>query len=546
MFGEETLEQIWRTFTNREAADPVSMFVDLVNSQSWVGQLIAGIIVFAIAVYALVMVLQVTIGVFDLGRKLWKRGGWVTAVTVLLAIVLAATGSRMVVNYVRGNSLPVPSVPEVAAVLGEDQVLQWLLPEGRAGSSVRFEVQWSQERGFPPGDRTNLATVDDTVMPLVATENQSLWWRVRAVEGDASARYRKVGHWSKPVRIDQYTSAWNRVRDSRILRVAMERSYGRSKYRFYSGVGRTSPDGVGGKLERRGVEIDLAHLIADQLCRSMFFPKAKAAADGKPAKPVICLPSRQQDYEKKRDATDCKKNVCERIEAKFNSTGWPDVMSEVGRGKYDMAISTITYFPERENEHNILFTRENYQDTSHALVYKNKSVPLNDDGSPIIAGKVIAVQRKTTSHFCLRYRNGERQGADGSWKPGPAGDEFSLHVAGRAVVAFQTIMRGRGRYQFVMTDTAFAEGWKTHYGDKVGFFETPENYFGDDAPAYCSRQQYRIAVRAAEFDLRDAADNVLLKARTSGRLAEIKARAEKDFDAFIKKRSANNQVASKN
>ena len=42
MFGEETLEQIWRTFTNREAADPVSMFVDLVNSQSWVGQLIAG------------------------------------------------------------------------------------------------------------------------------------------------------------------------------------------------------------------------------------------------------------------------------------------------------------------------------------------------------------------------------------------------------------------------------------------------------------------------------------------------------------------------
>ncbi len=517
---EDTVTWIWQVATNRNLT---SVFIDLANSSP----LIANIIVFAIVIYGLVIFIQLTINLSTVWHLLFSKRSWLRYASVAAVLLMAIIIAQIVVNYVRGTSLPVPDMPQIAAVIGENEVMQWSLPEARAGSSLRFEVQWSEERSFPPGNKTGMRLVDDTVIPLVATENETLWWRVRAVE-DAESGYRKVGHWSKPVRIDQYKKAWDRVRESGILRVAMERSYNRSKFRFYVGAERGHDGNKTQQFEYRGVEIDLAHLIADELCKKMFMRdrQYKSVADGKDP---FCLPSKPHEYEKQRNEGNCDKKDCKRIEAKFYSTGWPDVMSEVSDGKYDMAISTITYIQERETDYNILFTKQNYHETGFAFVYEMEEVQghLTPDRKPKLQNAIFAAQNKTTSNRCLRYLRGDTQTASGDWIVNPnSSKQFEISGKQRSIVAFQNIMSKRGRYKFVVTDKTFAEGWTTIYGKKkVGYFEATPDFFGTKVPDYCKGQEYRIAVRVGEVELSNVADDVL---KTTN-LEDLKKHAEMDF-----------------
>lgn len=458
---------------------------------------------------------------------------------IAIGILTLAAGliSLSTVRYVRATSLPVPTVSSVDIILGNDNIVQWGTPLEKYDSRMLFEVALSTDKEFP-SEKTKTQLIDDTVLTVFPSLNKTLFMRVRSViPSENEFEPNRYGSWSAVSTLELYDSVINRIERTKILKVAMERSYGRSEYRFYetekSFRSRNKDDAV---LRRNGIEVMLAYRLADSLCEKLLRDR-RNLAPGEPGgkqKPVVCLPSDPAAFRDVDREKTCRNSVCERIDVQFFSTGWPDVMQDTGKGIYDLAISTITFLPEREDEHNILFSDVTYAQTRHAFVYKIRQPPdagLTPKAVPLaefLPGKSIGVQGTTTSGKCLAHiQKHMRDNGLG---------EFKIRDYKRVVVAFLSLLSEGSPVDYVMTDETFATGWQRHQRGKIAFAVPDETGFGPGAAAFCGKQEYRIAMRSGELMLKTLVDEELRQLIGSGELEKMKEKAIISFENYFSNR----------
>src|SRR5262249_52774994 len=188
---------------------------------------------------------------------------------------------------------------------------------------------------------------------------------------------------------------------------------------------------------------------------------------------------------------------------------------------------------------------QSYETTSHGIVWgRNGSKENSGDvanAAAMLQGKTIAVQPETTSHSCLielqRSLRGDANKQTFELVRQEGGGTFTLQLKqpkqtfevvtkSRDVVALNMLVYGKSDFDAVATDATFADGWKALYGDKIVVAHTPPDFFGPDASKYCRTQEYRIAVRAGELELRDLTDRVIARLIDTGELDRMKKRSE--------------------
>jgi ABC-type amino acid transport substrate-binding protein len=168
--------------------------------------------------------------------------------------------------------------------------------------------------------------------------NASRYWRVRAFDFNTKAT---LSNWSKPTRITQYDSAYDRIKDSSEALVYISDSQDQDLFKWSNSKG------------LQGFDIKLVdgivHKLADRL--------------GRPVKPHP-IPA-----------------------------NWGDLLDKPGSGEADFVISSITRTKQREQQSGVKFS-DPYYCTSYALLYR-AGVPDGAIGA-MLAGKTVGVQSEST------------------------------------------------------------------------------------------------------------------------------------------------------
>ena len=449
---------------------------------------------------------------------------WYVLVPSVATMFALFAVSYSTVSYLRGTGLPIPSLMTAAPVLGEDQVLRWDVPAESAASDTKFQVQSSAEPDFSNPDTK---IVGDAMFLLRADRNETRYWRVRAVDFDRSTPgRRRYGTWSKPIKVAQYRNVIDKIRLTRRFTVAMENEFDRSIFRWYEQAGdnAATSSGAGQEVTYEGVEIDLAYAIADEICRAHL----EGQRDEVSRNLMTCRPSRPDQRTKAR-ADVCKKKNCVEIEMRIAALSFDSVMRSVGQGQADMAISSITFKPERERIYNILFGKASYEITGFGLVSRAPDAGQARSGGaslPFLGGKV-AVQDGTTSYDCMKWLQATLGEASNDLP-------FELVPYNRNVVALNSLAHGTSGFGFVVTDEAFAVGWQKLEVEGHVVVDPLLPMFAPHKnarmPEYCAGQHYRIAVRAGEDGLQQLADRVVRNMQESGQLEKLKISARERFN----------------
>ena len=505
----------------------IESFNDLVREQFWLSVAVILVLLIILVIYLGTMIGS---AVAQVRRLLPHLTRWYFFVPVGAAIVALFAVSVATVTYLRGTGLPVPSLSNLQPVLGEDQVLHWEDAGGGHGE-LMFDVEWSKDPGFSNPRRQR---VGDSIYLLNADRNETLYWRVRAVKLDPSTRKPdRLGAWSSPLKVEQYRNVLEKIRRTRQISIAMENEFDRSIFRWYEDK-RSEPDdgdSAGQAVSYQGVEIDLAYEIADEICRTTLDQQRDDRN-----RIMTCIPSRAEKRPPAGSAL-CKEMECVAVEVRITALGFEKVMQAVGHGQADMAISSITYKPEREKDYNILFGNQSYEVTGFGLVSRS-----SDDerfsrrgrapDPAAILGRKVAVQAKTTSFYCMEWLQKRLAGAG-------EGRSFDITEVSRNVVALNMLMHNTAQFSFVVTDQPFAEGWMELEGGGriqveplVPFFQANTDS-NSKTPPFCLGQQYRIAVRAGEAELQELADRVVSRLEASGDLARFKTAARTRFAEHI-------------
>jgi ABC-type amino acid transport substrate-binding protein len=501
----------------------VERFLDLVREQYWLSVLILWIIATIVAIYAG----SIAATGVRLGRSIVLHlKSWYVALPVVLGCAALFAFSMATAAYLRGTRLPVPSLSDLKVVFGDDELLRWDVPPGAA--DLMFQVQWSTDPRFPASLSRNVI-VNDTLFPLDATRNETIYWRVRALELQGGVPHR-FGSWSRPVKIEQYANGLEKIRRTRRITVAMENEFGRSMFRWYeSEVDETRRSEILDQaVSFKGVDIELAYAIADEACAKLLEGQIE---DGKP---MICLPSRaRHSSDRAPDPARCKDNKCVSVEVRIAAVPWSEVMKSVGEGRFDMAISSITFVPEREDRFNILFSTRSYEQTSYGVVSKRDSHwPAEKrrftESADTFKGLRVGVQPETTGFRCVRHLLQAFESEK---------DSFRMVEQSRDLVALHLLVRGKSPFDLMVKDGTTAEGWKALHGDNILVEHTPPDFFGPDAPPACRGQEYRIAVRAGEFGLQELTDRVLARTEWLGRIKEEAAKQYADYLRVFKSKS---------
>jgi ABC-type amino acid transport substrate-binding protein len=494
-------------------------FLELVRDQYWLSVLILWAI--AIIVFSYIGTVVAT-GVKLARSVLTHLRTWYILLPAVIGCAALLAISMATAAYLRGSRLPVPSLSDLKVVFGDDELLRWDVPPGSA--DLMFQVQWSTDARFPAALSRNVI-VNDTIFPLDATRNETIYWRVRALELQGGVPHR-FGSWSRPVKIEQYANVLEKIRRTRRLTVAMENEFGRSMFRWYEPEvdDRRHTEILDQAVSFRGVDIELAYAIADEACARLLEGQLE---DGKV---MTCMSSRARPASTRGpDQAICKEKTCVRVEVRIAALPWSDILRSVGEGRFDTAISSITYVPEREDHYNILFSTRSYDQTSYGIVSKRDgSWPADKrrftQAATSLKGLRVGVQPETTGAACVRYLLQTLE---------KAGDKDSFRVVeqSRDLVALHLLVRGKSPFDLMVKDGTTAEGWKALHGDGILVEHTPPDFFGPDAPPACRGQQYRVAVRAGEFGLQELIDRVL--ARTDW-LDRIKAEAAEQYASYLR------------
>ena len=154
----------------------------------------------------------------------------------------------------------------------------------------------------------------------------------------------------------------------------------------------------------------------------------------------------------------------------------------------------------------------------------------------LLAGKAVGVQSGTTSHDCMKWL--EAKMAAGGRAP------FTIVEQSQSTLAVNMLLRGKGNFDMVLTDGTFADGWRDLRGDSVVVKHALPAFFGEGAPDFCLTQEYRIAVKAGEYDLQELTDRVIHRMAQAGDLERIKQEAAERFRQHVRQREQMQEISA--
>lgn len=526
------------------AFDLRSLFLkllDLVRDHYWIAVLLVQAGLTVISIYLIVL----TGGAIQHLRRLTRRfNRWYVLFPSLACAAALTLLSVALVNFLR--TLPTPELALARPSFLHSNIVQWSPPRAARSEDLIFEVQRSTSPDFFEG--TESTYTKDNMIPASGTDNTVFHLRVRSIELDPQTRApERYGPWSPVLKVEHYGDALERIRRRRILTVAMENEFNDTDVRWIQPVSQRDQSAkfidvpriatrwlgiafpsdwdwgtvpIIRSIEYHGLEVEIAYEIADALCRQLFEAGDGAAMGGRKH---VCAPSRAVSGAVNDERSSCADRDCVAIAVRFVGLPWAEVMKSVGTGQYDVAISTITYKPERESQYGIIFGRETYKMTDFGIVSK-ATQPIS---ASMLKGRRLAVQEGTTSFDCMKLL-GEAYQREGD-KVG-----FQIIPQFKDKITLNLLLEGRGGFDAAVKDGTIADGWKAAVGDRIHVDHTQPELFGDQMPAFCRKQEYRIAFNASDLELRSLADRVIARLRDSGELASIQRRSADDYRTFVR------------
>ena len=242
---------------------------------------------------------------------------------------------------------------EKPTFIGKPILLRWHYEKAVAGGagSIRmepaalFEVESARDAAFTADARREF--IADGNYKVVASVNATRFWRVRALDGNK----RPISGWSPEVEIEQYDSAYRRIKATRRLSAYVISSENPDFFKWLD------------KGTHRGYDAELVKAIAAAISARL--------GDGGPVVPATFA-------------------VRGRIS---------DLLETARQGRADLIMGGITKRKKRERDHRITFSLA-YFCTGQALVYRAGEVdrPIRE----MLKGKTVGFQRETTSADLVR------------------------------------------------------------------------------------------------------------------------------------------------
>jgi ABC-type amino acid transport substrate-binding protein len=325
-----------------------------------------------------------------------------------------------------------------------------------------------------------------------------------------------------------------RIKDKKELQVAVEQAFGRSIYRFLesSPSGSRDQDHYYSRL-LRGIEPELAYEIADSLCDQLFQSKNSLESGHQNFKCTFWRDRPPLD-ERKYCKNGCKSI---KINVRFAPMEWMTLLKSWKKGKFDIALSNITYVEDRILKYDMNFTERNYGLARYALLLRAKNPKYFEyhlnyqrkNSTNLPRPLRINVEKGTTSADCTnellkKYAEGQkRSNQDKSHSPfeviwsEKSNQELALYLLS-------------GTVDGVMSDQSHAEG-VAKKRPTLDCVILPEDFFMS-ANKYCKIQEYRAVLRDGDNSIKAIIDNILGDTKT---MHGIYASATDQFHEYLKK-----------
>lgn len=328
----------------------------------WYSQLAINneILAFILTILTLIFILytfynQIKLFISDYKNTTKRKIFYISSILIFILSVILAIG---VVKSIKYSSLPNPAIYGPSSIIKDDNIIRWEfdstgIKKIAGKNTVSYLVQASPEKNFK--NIIKEKRTYDSSIPINGNINKTLYWRVRAYRNTKKHKYMSVSKWSKPIKIDQYESSFERIKRTGVLRVAITKEYGRSSFRFFHGV------------NQRGIDPALSCELSKKLSSSF----------GK------------------------------NIKLEFDYLSWKSVMPSVGEGRNDLAISAITNFPEREQKHRIKFSSP-YHTTGYSLIYR-PNIKNSGNIFSILKSNKVGVFKGTSSAKCMMLLNSQNK-----------------------------------------------------------------------------------------------------------------------------------------
>jgi ABC-type amino acid transport substrate-binding protein len=342
--------------------------------------------------------------------------------------------------------------------LGWNYDVQSAAEGSRPAASVLFQISSSGRPDFDRDVRTD--SYADGQHKYISHINATRFWRVRAVDYRTK---KPLSDWSATIRLTQYDSAFDRIKATGKVLVGMSNTEIQGVFKWVDDKG------------FRGFDVTLARLIVQRLSHNVGHP----------------------------------------LEMLIVSVPWTHILDMPVQGRSDIIISSITKLKQREPQHLITFS-STYYCTAAALIYR-----VGTEGRTIrdmIAGKIVGVQKKTTSarhaaaiakemHIKIEYFDTTEALIDKLLK---TNIDFGIVDAPFAAAA-QYSNRVNGR-------------------DRLKFKEFRKADFPASMPEDEQVEAYALAVRSGEFELLGAIDKIIAEAKQSGLLTRLLKEATREYE----------------
>jgi hypothetical protein len=485
-----------------------------------------------------------------------------------VALAIAALLSYTVVDYIAQKGIPVPSVvyrPQAVSEL--TSFLTWDPVPPKPGYAIHYIIESSPDGHFTSG-ATHIARTSDIVTPITCA-NCTSYYRVGVVMRNKGTGALRYGPWSETQRIDQYADTVERVQATKVLRVLVDYSYGRSFLR-YQRIAHIPDPQTNENVDvpyHAGYESQLAYDIAYALCQKIFEHKGEltdqAAPERNSGETFKCLPSldvhvsafgvpkttsgqrsKTTSGQRSADKSPAPKPV--RVSVEFIPMQRRDLYARLASGDFDLALSDITYVPLRRAQYRISFSNKMYYKTGHAILFYGPQAPdhcidfsENPTAETLFMERLkkkttVLVVKDTTSEMCLLSLQARLK------------KQLKLDEAPFAILNMALSSEAVGLINetpeagFLISDQSFAEGIMSRKGGKEASsvantkcVTLSPGFFGDDAETenYCKAQEYRAVVRPGQERLKAVIDQVLGELNQNG-LAKAAAHEENCFKAY--------------
>lgn len=392
-------------------------------------------------------------------------------------------------------------------LLGENISLKWenerdnILKKKllKKNKSLMYKIEYSNNKKFDKAKNHGFSKNNNAEIEV--TFNRTSYWRVTPgfFKSDKEESFTKLSLPSRPLKISQYSDIKTRIQKEKKLRVCTSKTSDKS---FLSYL----PEGqyLNLNADPVGLEPELIKMFSQNIFKNIIGQEGKV---------------------------------------EFIKLDWNKLFDDVGHGKCDMAISSISITKDREKDYNLIFSKP-YFKTNLVLISngkKNQSFSTDKENLlEIMQGKKVGVLTNSTSLKTIEIFNNILQ------KNYPDSDQDILikpqHYP-RTEKALYNLVTPKSKIDFVLADKVYADSFL--FGLKKRDIkivdELTNNLYPKDFPEDLKEENYGVAVNYTASDILEYINETIEKLEklkvNNGFVLEnmIKKHEQEYYNSAIKK-----------